>query len=83
MAYVGCVAGAISIDDYRRSLIDAGFSHVEVIDTQSDLNAYAQVNEQAGCCGSSGCCGSTVAASKDFDANEYAASVRVLAVMAP
>jgi len=25
MAYVGCVAGAISIDDYRNSLLAAGF----------------------------------------------------------
>jgi arsenite methyltransferase len=82
MAYVGCVAGAISIDDYRRSLNEAGFSRVEVIDAQSDLNAYTQVNDQAGCCGSSGCCGAPMPAAKDFDANEYAASVKVFAVKA-
>jgi arsenite methyltransferase len=50
MAYVGCIAGAIMIDDYRRGLLDAGFAHVEVIDTGSDLNAYAQVENQAACC---------------------------------
>jgi 2-polyprenyl-3-methyl-5-hydroxy-6-metoxy-1,4-benzoquinol methylase len=50
MAYVGCIAGAILIDDYRRMLIDAGFAHVEVIDTGRDLNAYAKVENQAGCC---------------------------------
>ena len=50
MAYVGCIAGAIMIDDYRRGLMEAGFAHVEVIDTGSDLNAYAQVENQAACC---------------------------------
>ncbi len=50
MAYVGCIAGAILIEDYRRRLIEAGFAHVEVIDSGSDLNAYAQVENQALCC---------------------------------
>lgn len=50
MAYVGCVAGAISIEDYKSGLSQAGFSGVEVVDSGSDLNAYAQVENQAGCC---------------------------------
>jgi SAM-dependent methyltransferase len=50
MAYVGCIAGAIMIDDYRRGLIEAGFAHVEVIDAGADLNAYAKVENQSGCC---------------------------------
>jgi SAM-dependent methyltransferase len=50
MAYVGCIAGAIPIEEYRRGLIEAGFSHVEVIDSGSDLNAYAKVESQAACC---------------------------------
>ena len=50
MAYVGCVAGAILIDEYRAGLVAAGFAHVEVVDSGSDLNAYAQVEGQAGCC---------------------------------
>ena len=50
MAYVGCIAGAIPIEDYRRGLIEAGFAHVEVIDSGSDLNAYAKVENQAICC---------------------------------
>src|SRR3982750_900368 len=29
MAYVGCIAGAILIEDYRKGLIDAGFAAVE------------------------------------------------------
>lgn len=50
MAYVGCIAGAIPIDEYRRGLADAGFAHVHVQDTGSDLNAYAKVEGQGGCC---------------------------------
>src|ERR1700712_2023484 len=36
MAYVGCIAGAIPIEAYRRGLFEAGFAHVEVIDSGSD-----------------------------------------------
>ncbi len=50
MAYIGCIAGAVPIDDYRRGLIDAGFAHVEVVDTGADLNAYGLVENQAVCC---------------------------------
>jgi arsenite methyltransferase len=49
-AYVGCIAGAIRIDDYRRGLLDAGFEHVEIVDSGRDLNAYAKVENQSGCC---------------------------------
>ena len=50
MAYVGCIAGAIPIEQYRRQLIEAGFAQVDIIDTGSDLNAYAKVENQSGCC---------------------------------
>jgi arsenite methyltransferase len=50
MAYVGCIAGAIPIEDYRLGLVEAGFAHVEILDSGSDLNAYAQVENQALCC---------------------------------
>ena len=50
MAYVGCIAGAILIEDYRRMLVEAGFAHVEVIDSGKDLNVYAKVENKAGSC---------------------------------
>ena len=96
MAYVGCIAGAIPIDDYRRGLADAGFAHVEVIDSGADLNAYSKVEGQSACCApttTGGCCGggalSTTKASvhrdlgellEKYDVNAYAASVKVYAV---
>ena len=49
-AYVGCIAGAIRIGDYRDGLLAAGFEHVEIVDSGADLNAYAKVENQAGCC---------------------------------
>jgi ubiquinone/menaquinone biosynthesis C-methylase UbiE len=50
MAYVGCIAGAVLIDEYRRQLAELGFAAVQVIDTRTDLNAYAKVENQSGCC---------------------------------
>lgn len=72
MAYVGCIAGAIQIEEYERQLKEAGFSNVQVIDSASDLNAYAKIENQSGCCSpamaeepkpvtaaAAGCCGSS------------------------
>jgi arsenite methyltransferase len=53
MAYVGCIAGAILIDDYRRELIAAGFAQVDIVNSGSDLNAYAQVESPSNCCSGS------------------------------
>jgi SAM-dependent methyltransferase len=50
LAYVGCIAGAIPFDQYRSGLMTAGFSDIEIVDTGADLNAYAEVENQGGCC---------------------------------
>lgn len=61
-AYVGCIAGALVIDEYVNLLTAAGFTGVQVIDSGKDLNAYAKVENQSGCCPppmaekSSACC---------------------------
>jgi SAM-dependent methyltransferase len=49
-AYVGCIAGAIMVEDYRQGLLAAGFSAVDLRDSGADLNAYAKAENQAGCC---------------------------------
>jgi arsenite methyltransferase len=92
MAYVGCVAGAILIDDYRSWLAAAGFDAVEIVDSKSDLNAYAKVEGQSGCCSPSmatglpvvSCCSSDVHSGlgdllAKYNINDYAASVKVYA----
>jgi len=95
MAYVGCIAGAILIDDYRSWLSAAGFDAVEIIDAQKDLNAYAKVEGQSGCCSPSmnsgnglpivSCCTSEVHSElggllSKYNVNDYAASVKIYAV---
>jgi SAM-dependent methyltransferase len=50
LAYVGCIAGAVPVEDYVRDLKAAGFSDVQVVDAGKDLNAYGEVEGQAACC---------------------------------
>jgi arsenite methyltransferase len=95
-AYVGCIAGAIRMDDYRAGLLAAGFEHVEIVDSGADLNAYAKVENQSGCCSPAmaggSCC--TLVPDTDsttlhaelsdllskYDVNAAAASVKVYAI---
>ncbi len=92
-AYVGCIGGAISIGDYTAGLKAAGFEHVEIVDGGKDLNAYAQVAGQSGCCSPTmkdeSCCQPPAESSlhedlsellKEYDVNEAAASVKVYAI---
>ncbi len=90
-AYVGCISGAILIEDYRRELLRAGFEYVEIVDSGADLNAYTKVENQSGCCspamdGATYCTPATTlhedlsALLSDYDVNQGAASVKVYAV---
>jgi len=92
-AYVGCIGGAISFDDYTAGLEAAGFEHVEIVDSGKDLNAYAQVEGQSACCSpgmdSGSCCEPPTETAlhedlsellKKYDVNEAAASVKVYAI---
>jgi len=76
LAYIGCIADAISFAEYRAGLRDAGFMDVELIDTGADLNAYSQIERGTSCCGvgaseksstlcviDSGCCAEATVAS--------------------
>jgi arsenite methyltransferase len=64
MAYVGCIAGAIEIEKYRQWLAEAGFAHVEVVDSGADLNAYAKIENQGGCCSPTPAAAATAPAAK-------------------
>jgi arsenite methyltransferase len=92
-AYVGCIGGAIRIEDYNAGLLAAGFEHVQIADSGADLNAYAKVEGQSGCCSPAmeggSCC--TPAAEttvhedlsellSKYDVNAAAASVKVYAI---
>ena len=94
MAYVGCIAGAISFDEYRDNLNSAGFAYVQVVDSGADLNAYAKVENQNGCCSpamsghlpvisngrSTELHQSLAHLMSKHNINDYAASVRVFAI---
>jgi SAM-dependent methyltransferase len=84
MAYVGCISGALLIDDYRRQLLQGGFADVLVIDAGADLNAYAKVEGQSGCCSPAMSADASVhqglsALLEQYDVNDFAASVKVYA----
>jgi hypothetical protein len=93
-AYVGCIAGAITIDDYRAGLLTAGFEHVEIVDSGADLHAYAKVENQSACCSpamdGSSCCSPVLDTAtlhtelsdllSKYDVNAAAASVKVYAI---
>jgi len=99
-AYVGCIAGALSFDEYQNDLRAAGFREVQIIDARKDLNAYAMVEGQTGCCSPAAntgglpviteCCtpaepsvhGRLAELMRQYDINEYAASVYVYALKA-
>jgi hypothetical protein len=46
MTYVGCIGGAVLIEDYVQQLKDAGFSDIVVVDTGADLNAYTEIGTE-------------------------------------
>lgn len=100
-AYVGCISGAILIEEYRNLLEQAGFTAVVLTDTASDLNAYAMASQNGGCCSGGTECAVTAeedvptmnmtprqttlhdglaSVMQTFDANAFAASVRVHAL---
>jgi len=90
-AYVGCIAGALPIDTYRNELLNAGFEHVQIVDSGSDLNAYKKVENQSGCCSpamDSSCCSPASPTLHEelsslldtYDVNQAAASVKIYAI---
>jgi ubiquinone/menaquinone biosynthesis C-methylase UbiE len=92
IAYVGCIAGALLVSEYERQLREAGFAAIQVIDTRKDLNAYAKVENQSGCCSptihrQSECCGAPAEVHdglaellRKYNVNDFAVSVQVYAL---
>ncbi|MFH5805468.1 arsenite methyltransferase [Alienimonas sp. DA493] len=92
-AYVGCIAGAIPIEQFQTGLSEAGFGEVKVIDEGADLNAYASVDGQGACCSpaagdagssglavlDSGCCSPAEQADANADPTLHARLAKLLA----
>lgn len=97
-AYVGCISGAIQISEYRSLMEKAGFQNIVVTDVGADLNAYATASSNT-CCDGGICNSPVEKPDpsfespsihdglsslfQSFDANAYAASVRVHAIKQP
>jgi SAM-dependent methyltransferase len=94
-ALIGCIAGALLVSDYERGLREAGFATVQIIDTGKDLNVYGQLEHQTGCCSpamssmlpvAEACCGpgeihaNLARLLRQYNINEYAASVQVYGI---
>lgn len=77
-AWVGCVAGALEDEEYRRLLGEAGFGDVDIEVTRVYDPNDLRESVGGGCCGSSGassCCGDARAIAWNDDAYErFAAS---------
>jgi SAM-dependent methyltransferase len=48
-AWIGCIGGAITVEENRQKLLAAGFSEVAIEDTHADLNVYKEAGSAA-CC---------------------------------
>ncbi|KAF8626489.1 hypothetical protein AX17_006545 [Amanita inopinata Kibby_2008] len=79
-AYVNCISGAITLDEYKQLFADAGFQGVSFVATNRDLNVYYEGNANKG----RSCCRATatgqVPTKPDYDANEYVASYQIRAL---
>ncbi|GBE78645.1 hypothetical protein SCP_0115340 [Sparassis crispa] len=85
-AYIGCISGAIVLDEYRGIILDAGFSDPMFVDKKADLNVYFEPGSTAGfsCCATpSSCCGPQEPNAPNFDSNEWAGSYQIYAVKPP
>ncbi|KDQ56966.1 hypothetical protein JAAARDRAFT_131028 [Jaapia argillacea MUCL 33604] len=84
VAYVGCISGAVTLDDYKVLLSDAGFKDPLFVDTKVDLNVYFQPESGCGisCCAAPPTGVLQRPAMPNFDANEWVGSYQIYAVKA-
>ncbi|KAG8217023.1 S-adenosyl-L-methionine-dependent methyltransferase [Butyriboletus roseoflavus] len=74
-AYVGCISGAILLQEYQALMEDVGFKDVLFTGSPSDLNVYGPI----GCCGTE-CSATSACAPADIgDLNEWAQSYQIYA----
>ncbi|KAJ5794063.1 Arsenite methyltransferase [Penicillium paradoxum] len=90
--YVGCIAGASQVHEYEKSLSDAGFKDIVIVDTHSDINIYKDLvqgemkaeenssQSKPSCCG--GAQGNDAPNENllEHDFNEWAGSFQIYAV---
>ncbi|CRG89584.1 hypothetical protein PISL3812_06621 [Talaromyces islandicus] len=80
--YVGCIAGASQVAEYKEYLRQAGFQDILLVDTEADLNLYKESSylQQSTCCTPSSYSKNTETESASVDYNEWAGSFQIYAV---
>ncbi|KXN82354.1 Arsenite methyltransferase [Leucoagaricus sp. SymC.cos] len=80
--YVNCVSGAVTPEEYKGFLMDAGFDEISLIDTGKDLTACSGPPQERQSAPGEQCCTQPPAASavkSNLNFREYAASYQVSA----
>ncbi|KAJ5490011.1 Arsenite methyltransferase [Penicillium expansum] len=91
--YVGCIAGASQVHEYKKYLTEAGFKDIVIVDTHSDINVYKDLvqgqmdlGETSDQSASAVCCGGAQGKNPcegdllECDFNEWAGSFQIYAV---
>ncbi|PPQ75554.1 hypothetical protein CVT24_013246 [Panaeolus cyanescens] len=77
-SYIGCVAGAITLGEYEKLLIGAGFRNSLLVATKNDLGVYFEsVRQGTGCCSSLS--PPSLIGKPSYDINEWVASYQIYA----
>ncbi|KJA16548.1 hypothetical protein HYPSUDRAFT_171339 [Hypholoma sublateritium FD-334 SS-4] len=84
-SYVGCISGAILVDEYKALLDEANFTKVLFVDTKSDLGVYYRVPTEDGNVSNNPSCFTPVptghlSAAPDYDVNHWVASYQIFAI---
>ncbi|PPQ83503.1 hypothetical protein CVT25_006993 [Psilocybe cyanescens] len=84
-SYVGCISGAVLLEQYKAILHDAGFSDVLCVDNKSDLGVYYGPSEHGGATDKTpNCCPPAPPGSRverpEYDVNEWASSYQIFAL---
>ncbi|EAU88648.2 arsenite S-adenosylmethyltransferase [Coprinopsis cinerea okayama7 len=81
VAYVNCIAGAVTEEEYRQHMADAGFKDILFVDKKSDLSIYFQDDRSGGCCtGVEDKIDSNRPQKPDIDMDEWIASCEIYAL---
>ncbi|PFH48233.1 hypothetical protein AMATHDRAFT_49679 [Amanita thiersii Skay4041] len=88
-AHVNCIAGAVTPEEYRKFLEEAGFKGLSTrdivfVETKKDLNVYYEAGTNCGSAGNN-CCGPSetgrdLSTKPNYNVNEYVASYQVYAI---
>jgi rhodanese-related sulfurtransferase len=81
-SYVGCISGAITLEEYQTLLKDAGLPNATFVETKRDLNVYFEYGKDdasISCCSAPSGGGAT-AWKPSYDVNEWVGAYQIYAL---